>query len=295
MQSRLYRNTPGSRVFDTVILALLTCYALVTLYPLIYTLVVSFSRADTPNTNFFLWPMRPHLMGYVSALRTQGLPRAYLNTILYASSGTLVTLTFTMLTAYPMSIDNFPFRKFFMLMITFTMLFSGGLIQSYLLIKNLGIMDSIWALILPGAVSAWNIIVVRTYLKSNIPKELTEAAVIDGAGHWSILLRIIMPLAKPILAVIALFTAVGQWNSYFAPMIYLNNRNKWPLALLLREYLAAHMNIWDDRIDPTWATVISDQTLRAATLIISIIPIMCVYPFLQRYFTKGILLGSLKG
>jgi len=294
MQSTLYRNSIGSRIFDRLIIIILTVYAFITLYPLIYTLVISFSRADVQNTNFYLWPIQPQFQAYRGALTTVGLPLAYLNTIFYSISGTLLTLTMTMLTAFPMSVDNFPFRKFFMFLITFTMLFGGGLIPSYLLIKNLGMYNTIWAIIVPGCLSAWNIILVRTYLKSNIPNEIIEAARIDGAGYWSILIRMIVPLSKPILAVIALFSAVGLWNSYFGPMIYLRDRNKWPLALLLREYLTSHRTA-GNVVDPMYHTMLTTQTLQAATMIISILPIMCVYPFLQKYFTKGILLGSLKG
>ena len=293
LQSRLYRKSTESRIFDTAIIIVLGIYAFLTLYPLIYVIVQSMTSAFDPNPYYYLWPVKPQFWAYTGALRTAGLGRAYLNTIIISVGGTILTLVITLITAYPLTVEKLPFRRFLMFAITFTMLFSGGMIPFYLQVKNLKLMDTYWAIILPGAVSAWNIIVMRTYMMSNIPREMSEAASIDGAGYWLVLIRIVTPLCKPIMAVISLFTAVGLWNSYFGPMIFLNRRDLFPLALLLREIVASRMA--SGNVDLALQTTVTPTALRSALIIISIAPIMCVYPFLQKYFTQGIMLGSLKG
>jgi putative aldouronate transport system permease protein len=180
-----------------------------------------------------------------------------------------------------------------MFFITFTMLFSGGLIPYYLLIRSLGLVNTPWVMIVPGALSAFNVILARTYFKTTIPSELREAAKIDGAGEWTILLRIVFPLSTPIVAVIALFTAVGIWNSYFSALIFLNDRNLYPVALILREIVAGVSGA--ETLPAEMRTTASIAGVRAATLVVSILPIMCVYPFLQKYFVKGIMIGAIKG
>jgi ABC-type glycerol-3-phosphate transport system permease component len=291
--SHLYRNSLESRIFDALILLVLALAAILTLYPLIYTVVISFSAANVDNPFFYFWPVSPHFGNYLGLVRTPIFWQAYLNTVFYTTAGSLLAVALTVITAYPMSIDSFPFRNFFMFFITFTMLFSGGLIPYYLLIRSLGLVNTPWVMIVPGALSAFNVILARTYFKTTIPSELREAAKIDGAGEWTILLRIVFPLSTPIVAVIALFTAVGIWNSYFSALIFLNDRNLYPVALILREIVAGVSGA--ETLPAEMRTTASIAGVRAATLVVSILPIMCVYPFLQKYFVKGIMIGAIKG
>jgi ABC-type glycerol-3-phosphate transport system permease component len=237
MVSRLYRQGLGSRIFDTVVLFILAIATVLTLYPLIYVIVVSLSTANIPNPYLYLWPVKPQLGNYQVVLQFPTFWRAYLNTVLYSVSGAALCVLVTMLTAYPLSIDTFPFRRIFLVFIVFTMLFSGGLIPYYLQIKSLGLVNNPLVMILPGALSGFNVLITLTFLRTNIPRELREAAKMDGAGEWAILWRIIFPLSKPIVAVLALFSGVAIWNSYFSALIFLSDRNLFPVALVLREII----------------------------------------------------------
>ena len=293
MVSRLYRQGPGSRIFDGAIVLILSTASVLTLYPLIYVVVLSLSTANITNPYLYLWPVKPQFGNYLVVLQFPTFWRAYLNTVLYSLSGAAICVLVTMLTAYPLSIDTFPFRRVFLFFVVFTMLFSGGLIPYYLQIKSLGLVNNPLVMILPGALSGFNVIIARTFLRTNIPRELREAAKMDGAGDWAILWRIIFPLSKPIVAVLALFSGVAIWNSYFGALIFLSDRNLFPVALVLREIIVGVSMI--ESLPAEVKTQTSIAGVRTATLVLSILPLLMIYPFLQKYFVQGIMLGAIKG
>ena len=222
----------------------------------------------------------------------------YLNSIVYTVSGTALSIALTLLAAYPLSRDDFRGKKFFTVLFVFTMMFNGGLIPTYLLVKNLNLTDTMWAVILPTAVSAYNMIVARTFFKQSIPKEMLEAAEIDGCTDFRFFCKIVLPLSAPIVAVLCLWVAVGLWNSYFNPMIYINSESKYPLQLVLRKILLM------SQVDFTAASVDPEklaknqylsEMLKYGTIVISSLPLMIIYPFVQKYFVKGVMIGSVKG
>lgn len=278
---------------------MLTALLVIVLYPLIYIISCSFSSGDAlMSGKVKLFPVDPTLQSYKAVFKYQSIWTGYRNSILYAVVGTLISMVLTLFAAYPLSRDDFRGKKVFTMIILFTMMFSGGLIPTYLLIKNLKMMDTIWAVVLPGAVSAYNIIVARTFFANTIPKELQEAAEMDGCSDFRFFTRIVIPLSTPIIAVLSLWVVVGLWNSYFGPMIYLNSQEKYPLQLVLRRILLlSQVNLNQSNIDPE--TIRKNQylseMLKYGTIIISTLPLMIIYPFVQKYFVKGVMIGSVKG
>ncbi len=278
---------------------LLTVLLVVVLYPLIYIISCSFSSGDAlMSGRVKLFPVDLTLQSYQAVFKYQSIWTGYRNSIIYAIVGTLISMVLTLFAAYPLSRDDFRGKKIFTVIILFTMMFSGGLIPTYLLVKNLDLMDTIWAVVLPGAVNAYNIIVARTFFANTIPKELQEAAEMDGCTDFRFFVRIVIPLSTPIIAVLSLWVVVGLWNSYFGPMIYLNSQEKYPLQLVLRRILLlSQVNLNQSNIDPE--TIRKNQylgeMLKYGTIIISTLPLMIVYPFVQKYFVKGVMIGSVKG
>ena len=278
---------------------LLAILLVVVLYPIIYIVSCSFSSGDALMTGKVkLFPVQPTLQCYKAVFKYQSIWTGYRNSILYAIVGTLISMSLTLLAAYPLSREDFRGKKFFMVIRLFTMMFSGGLIPTYMLIKNLGLLDSIWAIVLPGSVSAYNIIVARTFFANTIPKELREAAEMDGCSDFRFFRKIVIPLSTPIIAVLSLWVIVGLWNSYFGPMIYLNSQNKYPLQLVLRRILLlSQVNLNQSNIDPEVIrkNQYLGEMLKYGTIIVSTLPLMVVYPFVQKYFVKGVMIGSVKG
>lgn len=282
--------------FNTVFLVLLSA---VFLYPLLMTLGLSFSSPRAlVGQNVILLPKGFTLQSYQTILSDPTILRYYWNTIVYASTGTLTSLLLTSLLAYPLTVAEFKGKKLINILLLITMFFGGGMIPSYLNIRNLHMINTIWAMILPGAISAWNVIMFVNFFKG-IPDSLRESATIDGAGHVRILFSIVIPLSKALLATIALFTIVGFWNDYFNAMLYLDSTSKMPIQIFLRKILV-NMEINQGNTQDTDMSRLLDminanpRTVKAATTIITILPIMCVYPFLQKYFTKGMMLGAVK-
>ncbi|KAJ3198184.1 hypothetical protein HK101_008684 [Irineochytrium annulatum] len=240
--------------------------------------------------------------GYARVFENTNIWIGYKNTIIYTVVGTIVNLIVTLPAAYALSRSDFVGRGFFMAMFMVTMFFGGGLVPSYLLVKDLGMVNSMWALILPGAASIWNIIVCRTFFQSTIPKELQEAAHIDGCTNTRLFIKIVLPLSMPIIAVMALFYGVGHWNSYFSAMIYLNDSSKYPLQLFLRQILVLQEMAAQGggAIDTSSATAMNTKAeiaalVKYAVIIVATLPVIAVYPFLQRYFVQGVMIGSVKG
>ncbi len=277
---------------------ILTLICIVFAYPIIYVLSSSFSNPEAVKTGkVLLWPVDPGLQGYKAVFSHKSIMTGYRNTILYTFFGTILNVTLTMMAAYPLSRKDFPFRGFFMFLFIFTMFFGGGLIPSYILMVQLRLIDTVWSVLLPGAVAAYYMVIVRTFLINSIPNELLEAAMIDGCTDSQYFFRILLPLSKAVLAVITLFYAVGHWNSYFNAMLYLNNDQLWPLQIILRNILIANKVNLSEIHDPDLiaAKMGMEDLLKYALIIVSSAPIICMYPFVQKYFIKGVMIGSIKG
>lgn len=293
-------KTPADRIFNFVNVLLLTFLTLITLYPCAYVLFASVSDPVQlyNGSKLLLYPRGFSLTSYKVVLENQMIWRSYLNTIIYAITGTALSVFLTIIGGYVLSRTYLPGRRAVMLMLTITMFFGGGLIPTYLVVRSLGMLDSIWALILPSAVGTYNLILVKTYFLS-MPAGLEEAARIDGANDWTILWRIMAPLAMPVIAVITLYCIVGSWNSYIPPTIYLRTRSLFPLQVILREILLS-----GDTSSMNMSTGVSggfsdfeaySEAVKFATIVVSTVPILCLYPVLQKYFVKGVMLGAIKG
>lgn len=268
-----------------------------TLYPLIYVVSASFSEpSEVINGNIWLLPKNVTLDGYEMILDYDPIWIGYRNTIFYTVFGTAFNLLLTLPCAYSLSRRDFRGRKGIMLLFTFTMFFSGGMIPLYLIIRNLGMIDTVWAVVLPGAISVHNLIIAKSFFSSSIPFELQESAFVDGCSNIRTLLTIIIPLSAPILAVLTMYYGVAHWNAYFNAMMYLSDSKKFPLQIALREILMT--NSIADATDTTMNSVdqiLLYEGLKYAVVIVASLPVMCLYPFLQRYFVKGTMIGAVKG
>ena len=282
-------NGWGFRLINGIIFAATT---LIYPYPFLYVIFASFSDPVKlmGNSSLLLKPLGFSLNAYKKVFVNPSIYSGYLNTIFYVAAGTLVNILATCMAAYVLSRKQFMLRRFLTIMFIFTMYFNGGLIPSYLLIKDLGLINSRLSLILPGAVSTFNLMIMITGFEG-IPQSLEESARIDGAGDWTILFRIIMPLAKPTIMVILLYYAVGHWNSWFNAMIYLRDADKMPIQIFLRDILTR-----SQLGAMTGQTDVEDvgQTIKYATIIVSTVPILCIYPFIQKHFVKGVMIGAVK-
>ena len=290
------KKTLGSRLFDGINGLLLLALTLMFLYPMWYVLVGSFSDPFSlfVSNEILILPKGFSLRGYEQVFKNQNILIGYQNTLIYLVAGTTANVLVTSLGAYVLSRSNLMLRKLFTVMVVFTMYFSGGLIPTFLVVKNLGLYDSRLAIILPTLVGTWNMIVMRTSFKA-IPESLVESAKLDGANDLVILFRIVLPCAKATLAVIVLYYAVGYWNSWFNAMIYLNDKKKYPLQLFLREILIANTSNGATASGFEESDMLYlEDVIRYATIIISTVPILCIYPFCQKYFMKGVMLGSVK-
>jgi putative aldouronate transport system permease protein len=287
----------GDRVFDALNHTALVFLMIVTVYPLWHVLVTSFAspEAITKYGAMLIWPEGFSLNSYKYVFSNPMIGIGYRNTIMIVTIGTALSMLMTCLGAYGLSCKWVMGHRWMVLLITVPMFFGGGLIPSYLLVRSLGLYNSMWALILPGVVSSWNMIMMRTYFQG-IPASLSESARIDGANDIHILFRIIIPCAVPIMAVMILFYAVGYWNAWFGASIYLKDRNKFPLQLVMRGILISGSQRDFDTGYLTGSNKIQIfKGLKYATVVVSTLPILCVYPFLQKYFIKGIMVGSIKG
>lgn len=278
---------------------LLGLLLLTILYPLIYVVSASFSSGDAlMSGKVRLFPVDLTLLSYKTVFEYDAIWTGFVNSIIYTVIGTLVSMVLTLLAAYPLSRGDFMGRKVISGLFLFTMMFSGGLIPSYMLIKSLGLMNTMWAVILPTSVSAYNVIVARTFFDQTIPKDLLEASQMDGCSDFRFFSQIVLPLSKPIIAVLCLWVAVALWNGYFNPLLYINDESKYPLQLVLRRILLmSQVNFATANVDPARvaANRYLSEMLKYATIIISSLPLLCVYPFVQKYFVKGVMIGSVKG
>lgn len=292
------RQSVNEKTFDWFVHAVLALLCVIVLYPLVFVLIASFSSPDSVmRGEVWLWPKNLTVIGYRKIFQNNEILTGYMNTILYTVVGTAINLVLSTAAAYPLSRRDFLGRNAITAMMVFTMFFSGGMVPTYLLVKSLGMLNSMWALIIPGAVSVYNIIIMRTFFQSGIPYEMQEAASIDGCSNLTILMRIVLPLSMPIIAVMILFYSVGHWNAYFSALIYLTDRDQYPLQLFLREILIQGqmqemLGIGDD----TQANIVMEgEAIKYAVVIVANLPVLMLYPFLQKYFVKGVMIGAIKG
>lgn len=284
------------KVFDVFLVVFMILVVITTVYPFWYTIVVSLSGVDMSSGIQFV-PNKFSLNAYKLLLSYSAIWTGYKNTIIRCILGTTLSVFFTAMTAYPLSKNDLPFHNFFTNFILFTMLFSGGMIPTYLLVKNLHLLDSIWALILPGLMGAYNIFIMRNFFRS-IPVSLEEAARMDGASWFYIWWKIILPLAKPVLATVSLWILVSHWNAWFDASIYIQDPDKTVVQVVLRriaiENSSADMNAIRTRMN-RGLDLATTKSLEMAMVVITIFPMLVIYPFLQKYFAKGIMVGSVKG
>jgi putative aldouronate transport system permease protein len=285
-------RSPGDRIFIGTVYIITGLMALMCLYPMLHVLFASISDPIRlmQHTGVILKPLGFSLEGYKIVLKNPNIPVSYLNTIIYVVVGTSINILMTTLGAYALSRKGYMFKKTITLLIVFTMYFNGGLIPNFLLVKALGMYNTIWALVVPGAISTWNLIVMKTCFQA-IPVSLEESARLDGANDFVILLKVFLPLSKATMAVMLLFYAVTQWSSWFNAMIYLSDRKKFPLQLIMREILIANStsgNTMDSDV------MFLEEVVKYATIIVSTVPVLCIYPFVQKYFMTGVMMGSVK-
>jgi ABC-type glycerol-3-phosphate transport system permease component len=281
-------------IFDSINLFILLIITIATLYPFIYVISVSISNpAEVAAGRVVFLPKGFNLDTYQRILRDPFFLKGYLNTVIYVFASTAISVTITLFTAYPISRGRMTGKNFFTFFITFTMLFSGGLIPLYMVVRSLGLINTRWSVILTGVLAPWNIIIARTFLM-NIPSTLEQSASLDGANDLQILFKIFIPLSKPLIAVLTLFHAVWMWNSFFYPFIFLNSKGFWPLQLFLRQ-IVIEGTMSDKLIYEMEKAPPVELVTKMATITISTLPIIAVYPFLQKYFVKGVMIGALKG
>lgn len=296
-RARYSRETRGDKALNAAFYVILTLFMLICAYPVYFVIIASVSDSAAVNSGRFLvWPEGFHLSGYSFVLNDSRILTGYMNTIVYTLGGTALGLVCSLGAGYSLSRKDLPGRRALMLLMVFTMYFSGGLIPTYLVVRSLGLNNTRALMIILGSVSVYNIILIRTFFQSNIPTELQEAAFIDGCGNLRFYAQFALPLSKAIVAVIALYLAVGYWNSYYNALVYLTDASKKPLQLFIREMLMTSdsaTDIADAELASQYMQMV--QVIKYAVIVIATLPIMCVYPFLQKYFVKGVMIGSLKG
>ncbi|TQJ38291.1 carbohydrate ABC transporter membrane protein 2 (CUT1 family) [Arthrobacter sp. SLBN-112] len=286
-------NTRGGRIFDAVNYAFLSLIGIITLLPFVYVFAGSFAtEAEITRRVFFVWPERFTLGSYEYIFATPAFVRALVTTILVTAVGTLIQLAFTVTMAYPLAKKTLRGRNVILSLVVFAMVFSGGMIPTFLLVKDLGLLNSYWALILPAAINPFSLIIIKNFFQE-LPAELEESAKMDGATEIGILWRILLPLSKPVLATFALFYAVGIWNDFMSPLLYLSDNSKWTLQMYLRQVTAASDLLGTGNVDPNY--IPPEQGIKFAVIVVATLPILIFYPFLQKHFAKGMLIGSVKG
>ncbi len=296
------KEAKGDKIFNIINYTLLTIILIITFYPLLFVVIASISNPDLINSGeVILLPKDVSFDGYRRIFQDPRILNGYKNTIIYTVFGTLINLGVTIPAAYALSRKDLVGRNVFTLIFAFTMFFSGGLIPTFLLMKNLHLLNTRWAILLLGATNMWNIVITRTFFESNIPLELQEAAELDGCSDFKLFFSIVLPLASPIIAVMALFFGVAHWNNYFKALIYLSDKKLFPLQLILREILvksefdAQMLLIGSHDTGTLMEELRAAEQIKYALIIVATLPVMLAYPFVQKYFVKGVMVGAIKG
>lgn len=292
------RETGVDRVFTIVNYAVLTIFLALIIYPLIFVVSSSFSDGTAVITGrVILWPVNFSTLAYEKVFSYPRIWSGYGNSLFYAVVGTLVNVTMTLLAAFPLSRRDLFGKNILVGLFLFTLFFNGGLIPSYLLVRDLGLRNTRWALIIPQALSVWNLLIAITFVRTSIPHELLEASQLDGCSDFNYFIRILLPLSTPLIAVLSLFYAIGHWNQFFAALLYLTNKDLFPLQIILRDILISSnidLAMVED-IKVMAAREALRELLKYALIVVASVPVLMIYPFAQRYFVKGIMLGSVKG
>lgn len=298
MKRSAVKESLNDKLFLLGVYAFLVFILIIILYPLIYILSSSFSSPQAViSGKVWLLPVEPSLAGYKAIFANKQILTGYANSLFYTFFGVLISVSLTIMLAYPLSKKTFYGRSLIMILLVITMMFSGGLIPLYLTVKKLGILDTRWAMLLPGALAVWQVIITRTFFQMTIPSELSEAAELDGCSDLGFLTRVVIPISKPILAVLVLTYAVGQWNAFFDALIYLKSQHLFPLQIVLRNILILNT------IDPSMMVDANElqvrqglkDLLKYSLIVVATVPVLAIYPFVQKHFVKGIMIGSLKG
>ena len=298
MVSTRINESRGDRAFGVAVYIIATVILLIVAYPLIYVVSASFSDPlDILTGKLILFPKHVQLRAYRAVLVSKDVLLGYRNTILYSVAGTVINIVLTTSGAYCLSRRDMYGRTAITFMISFTMFFSGGMIPTYIVIKNLNLLNTFWVMVLPGAISATNLLIMRNYFQHSVPQEIIEAAYMDGCSNVGTLIRVVLPVSKSIVAVMVIFYLVGHWNSYFSAMLYLNDRSRYTLQVFLREILIKN-DLGDMGAGSESSSVemtLLYESLKFAVIVAATLPMMLFYPFMQRYFVKGVMMGSIKG
>jgi putative aldouronate transport system permease protein len=290
------KDSLGDKIFLIAVYVLLSLLLIVVLYPLIYVISSSFSSpAAVTSGRVWLWPVELSLKGYNTLIHNQKVTIGYANSLFYTGVGTIISVVLTIMIAYPLSRKTFFGKNVLMMLITFTLLFSGGLIPTYLVVKQMGLIDTRWALLIPNAIWVWQVIITRSFFQSAIPDELFDASEIDGCSDFRFLRSVVVPLSKPIIAVLVLIYAVGQWNAYFDALIYLKSASLFPLQLILRSIIILNNSSnATDALKQVERQQLA-EALKYSLIVVTTLPVLIIYPFVQRFFVQGMLVGSVKG
>lgn len=290
------KESVGDKLFLISIYVILSLLLVVVLYPLIYIFSSSFSSPSAVTSGrVWLWPVEFSLKGYATLIENPKIVTGYANSLFYTTAGTVISVALTIMIAYPLSRKTLFGRNMLMMLITFTLLFSGGLIPTYLVVKQMGLIDTRWALLIPNAIWVWQVIIARTFFQSSIPDELIDSSEIDGCSDLRFMWSVVVPLSKPIIAVLFLMYAVGQWNAYFDALIYLKTANLFPLQLILRSIIILNNSSnATDALKQVERQQLA-ELLKYSLIVVATLPVLVIYPFVQRYFVQGMLVGSVKG
>lgn len=290
------KDSLGDKIFLIAVYVLLSLLLVVVLYPLIYVISSSFSSpAAVTSGRVWLWPVELSLKGYNTLIHNEKVTIGYANSLFYTGVGTVISVVLTIMIAYPLSRKTFFGKNVLMMLITFTMLFSGGLIPTYLVVKQMGLIDTRWALLIPNAIWVWQVIITRSFFQTAIPDELFDASEIDGCSDFRFLRSVVIPLSKPIIAVLVLIYAVGQWNAYFDALIYLKSASLFPLQLILRSIIILNNSSnATDALKQVERQQLA-EALKYSLIVVTTLPVLIIYPFVQRFFVQGMLVGSVKG
>lgn len=298
MNKKKRKQFNSDTALDIVLTIILVIVGCVVAYPLINVLASSFSSPDAvTGGRVWLWPVDFNIEGYKAVFRTNDVLIGYGNSLLYTVVGTSINIVMTLLAAYPLSRKDMPGQGFFSLMFTFTMIFSGGMIPNYILIRDLGFLNTIWAMVIPGAISVHNMIITRTFIVNSIPKEMLEAAKIDGASDIQYFFKMVLPLSGSVIAVITLYYAVAHWNAYLNAFMYLSEKKRYPLQIFLRDILISNKVENDMLLDEfgNMATQGLGDLLKYSLIIVAMVPVLLIYPLVQKHFVKGVMVGAVKG